>query len=130
MSSHPVGPHPLSGVLKVLQQLGVVDENTRVAGISSGAITAGAMCSGMDEAFLHKTVRRCTAWREACGGPMTVAPRFSAAAGLARTASLWLLVSRALTGLASALNVVVGQPLCPILHTRPLRTVPLAGSSR
>lgn len=48
------------GVLKVLMQLGVVNKNTKLAGISSGALTAGAVCSGMSEHMLLKTVRETT----------------------------------------------------------------------
>jgi hypothetical protein len=49
---------PNAGVLKVLRQLGIVTERTRVAGISSGALTAGAVCAGLDDEQFHKTVRR------------------------------------------------------------------------
>jgi predicted acylesterase/phospholipase RssA len=47
-------------VLKVLQDLGVVTPGAappRVAGISSGAITAGVVCSGLTEQRFHATVR-------------------------------------------------------------------------
>lgn len=57
-------------MIKVLQQLGVVDSNTRVAGISSGALTASALCSGMDERFLFKTVGPgAEGWLRGSGGP-------------------------------------------------------------
>jgi len=48
--------------MKILRQLGIIHENTKVAGISSGALTAGAICSGLSEDRFHKTVRVC------CGG--------------------------------------------------------------
>lgn len=47
-------------MLKVLQDLGVVTPGAappRVAGISSGAITAGVVCSGLTEQRFHATVR-------------------------------------------------------------------------
>jgi hypothetical protein len=44
------------GIVKVLSQLGVLDERTRLAGISSGALTAGAVCSGLDEDKFHRLV--------------------------------------------------------------------------
>jgi len=63
------------GVLKVLQQLGIVQPGKPaplVAGISSGAITAGAICSGVPEERLYETVtdlfRTCR--RSPCAGGM------------------------------------------------------------
>ncbi|KAI8471884.1 MAG: hypothetical protein J3K34DRAFT_458129 [Monoraphidium minutum] len=60
------------GVIKVLQQLGIVDKSTPVAGISSGALTAGALCSGMDYDRLHKTVSDLTGVcrKKGCAGKM------------------------------------------------------------
>ena len=46
------------GVLKVLQQLGIYvpGKAPPVAGISSGALTAGAICSGIPEDRFYRTV--------------------------------------------------------------------------
>lgn len=51
-----------AGVMTVLQQLGIVRPDQappRVAGISSGALTAGAICSGMTAEQFQSTVGTC-----------------------------------------------------------------------
>lgn len=49
-----------SGVVKVLQQLGIVgpdNNSTRAAGTSSGALTSAAICSGTDADAFYQSVR-------------------------------------------------------------------------